>query len=359
MLPRGEINGDLPMEMVSPILELGKVIWALIRKYYNYHRRAYKEMEILKEKWEALECRKRDIESKMKAQLERGKSPREEVKNWLQRVEKKNFEIENIKQEADKRLCFSRMKLGKLACEKIQKVEELYQEGDFSDSLVVDPPVTVSHGEKLLTTTLLVGKTSAIRTKEKVWEHLLGEDFRKIGVYGIGGIGKTMIMKQINNDLLKETNKFDNVIWVTVSKAFNVIKLQEDIALKLTLNLSEFKDETTRASMLNNALEDKKRYVLILDYMWEAFCLEDIGIPEPTPSNGYKLVSTTGNFDVCRRMDCKDIKMKLLSEDESRNLFLDTVGHDVLNDQDIKPIVEEVVKECACLPLTIITIAGS
>ena len=48
------------MEMVSPILELGKVIWAPTRKYYNYHRRAYKDMKILKEKWKTLECRKRD-----------------------------------------------------------------------------------------------------------------------------------------------------------------------------------------------------------------------------------------------------------------------------------------------------------
>ena len=39
------------MEMVSIILELGKVICAPIRKYYNYHRRAYKHMEILEEKW--------------------------------------------------------------------------------------------------------------------------------------------------------------------------------------------------------------------------------------------------------------------------------------------------------------------
>lgn len=317
-------------------------------------------MEILKGKWEVLDCRKRDIESQMKAQLERGKISKEEVQNWLHRVEIMKSEIENIKQEADKRMCFSRMKLGKLACEKRQKVEELRQEGDFSDGLVVDPPVTVSHGETLSTTTL-VGESTAKRTKKKVWEHLLDEDCRKIGLYGMGGIGKTTIMKQINNDLLEE-KKFDNVIWVSVSKPFNVIKLQQDIACKLNLDLSEFSrftDETTRAGKLKNALENKERYVLILDDMWEDFRLQDIGIPEPTPSNGCKLVLTTRSVEVCRRMDCKEIKMELLSEDESRNLFLDTVGHDVLNDQDIKPIVEEVVKECACLPLAINTIAVS
>uniref|UniRef100_A0A2N9G533 Disease resistance protein winged helix domain-containing protein n=1 Tax=Fagus sylvatica TaxID=28930 RepID=A0A2N9G533_FAGSY len=52
--------------------------------------------------------------------------------------------------------------------------------------------------------------------------------------------------------------------------------------------------------------------------------------------------------------------MELLSKEESWNLFLDTVGHDVLiNNPNLKAIVEEVVKECARLPLAIITIAGS
>jgi disease resistance protein RPS2 len=59
-------------------------------------------------------------------------------------------------------------------------------------------------------------------------------------------------------------------------------------------------------------------------------------------------------------MNCKNIKMELLSKEESWNLFLDTLGHDVLiNNPNLKAIVEEVVKECARLPLAIITIAGS
>jgi disease resistance protein RPS2 len=59
-------------------------------------------------------------------------------------------------------------------------------------------------------------------------------------------------------------------------------------------------------------------------------------------------------------MNCKNIKMGLLLKEESWNLFLDTVGHDVLiNNPNLKAIVEEVVKECARLPLAIITIAGS
>uniref|UniRef100_A0A2N9GWJ9 Uncharacterized protein n=1 Tax=Fagus sylvatica TaxID=28930 RepID=A0A2N9GWJ9_FAGSY len=333
------------------------MIWAPISEYYNYHKNAGELMKNLKRKRQELECGRSDIELKMGAELFPGKRPKKEVQFWLQKVETINGEIETIEQEAG-RVKYSNARIGKIACKKIQEVEELMnQRGGFGDSFVVDPPI--SRGDVLPITTI-VGESTAKRTLEKIWEHVLGEDFRKIGVYGMGGIGKTTVMKEINNCLLKETDRFDNVIWVTASKASNVFKLQNDIACKLELNLSSFKDETTRASKLYVALENRKRYVLILDDMWEAFRLEDIGIPEPTLANGCKMVLTTRDVNVCDRMNCKNIKMKLLSKDESWNLFLDIVGHDVLiNNPNLKAIVEEVVKECARLPLAIITIAGS
>ena len=99
----------------------------------------------------------------------------------------------------------------------------------------------------------------------------------------------------------------------------------------MKLDLTNSGDETTRVGKLNNELKNWKRYVLILDDMWEAFHIEDVGIPEPTPTNGCRLLLTTRSFEVCNHMDCVNIKMELLSEEDSWDLFLDKVGHDVLN----------------------------
>ena len=344
------------MEMLGSILELGKMIMVPIWEYYNYHRGFGENLKNLKRKRKELECGRLDIESRLGAELFPGKRPKQVVQLWLQNVETIDGEIETIEEEASTRK-YSRVHIGKLACEKIQEVEELIdQRGRFVDSLVVDPPV--SRGDVLPTTTL-VGESTAKRTMENIWEHLLGEDIRKIGVYGMGGIGKTTVMKQINNCLLKESGKFDYIIWVTVSKAFNVINIQNEIARKLNVDLSEFKDETTRAGMLYLALENRDRFVLILDDLWEAFRLEDVGIPEPTSENGCKLVLSTRDVEVCNKMSCENIKMELLSEEESWNLFLDTVGYDILHTPNFEAIVKEVVKECNNLPLAIITIAGS
>ncbi|WRX28506.1 NB-ARC - like 10 [Theobroma cacao] len=41
------------------------------------------------------------------------------------------------------------------------------------------------------------------------------------------------------------------------------------------------------------------------------------------------------------------------------NLFLDRVGHSVVQDQNLKDIVNKIVEQCGGLPLSIVTIAGS
>ena len=119
----------------------------------------------------------------MGAELFPGKRPKKEVQLWLQNAETIDGEIETIEQEVG-RVKYSNARIGKIACKKIQEVEELMnQRGGFGDSFVVDPPV--SHGQ-IMPTTTIVGESTAKRTMEKIREHVLGEDFRKIGVYGMG-----------------------------------------------------------------------------------------------------------------------------------------------------------------------------
>ncbi|PON70595.1 NB-ARC domain containing protein [Parasponia andersonii] len=176
----------------------------------------------------------------------------------------------------------------------------------------------------------------------------------RVILYGMGGI------EHINNLLLERKDKFDNVIWVTVSTESNKINLQDKIARVLSLNISNCDDEIVRAAKLLAGFETKKRYVLILDDLWESCSLKEVGIPEPTRQNGCKLVVTTRSLDVCLGMSCKAIPMRLLSEDEALNLFLDvTQDRILLSSTKFDEIVNVVVQECAGLPLAVVTIAGS
>jgi disease resistance protein RPS2 len=342
------------MEMLG--LVVGSIISSMA-EYCDYHRGTDEHVKNLKRRWEVLESRKEDLQSRLEAELRRGKKQKKEVELWLGEVHKIKDEI-NIEQVPARWTFLSRMRMGECASKKTKVVEDLLiQASNFTDSLVVDLPESI--GEMIPASTL-VGESTTQRTMEEIRVCLLDDnDVRKIGVYGMGGIGKTTVMKQIHNLLLKETEIFDKVIWVTVSKEFDLIKLQSDIASKLNIDLSKFDDVITRATKLNAELEYTKRYVLILDDMCEAFALEEVGIPEPTPANGCKLVLTTRNLSVCVGMSCKSIKMELLSKEEARKLFLDKLGHDVFNAPNLKAIAEEVLEKCAQLPLAIVTTAAS
>ncbi|KAM4092681.1 hypothetical protein ACB094_06G058200 [Castanea mollissima] len=338
------------MEMLGSIV--GNIVPS-VGKYWNYYKEADQHVKNLKRKWELLESRKDDIKTKFYSELRQGKKPKQEVKLWLQNVETIKGDID-IGQEPARWMFLSRMQKGEFAFKKTKEVEELYQAGDFTDGLVLDLPECIG---KMMPPSTLVGKT-AQRTKKEIIVCLLDNNVGKIGVYGMGGIGKTTVMKEVNNFLLNESDKFESVIWVTVSKDNDIIKLQNEIACKLKLGLPKFEDEITGAAELYTALKDR-RYVLILDDLWETFALEKVGIPEPTSANECKIVLTTRDLDVCRGMSCKDIKMESLSKEEARELFLHKMEYDVFNTPYLKAIAEDVLQTCARLPLAIVTIAGS
>lgn len=100
--------------------------------------------------------------------------------------------------------------MGKLAEEKIQEVEKYYQKGNFftAENLASDAPST--SGRKLPTTKTLAGK-KAEKVVLEIWEDLMGDKVSKIGVWGMGGIGKTTIVKQINNRLQEKT--ISSMMW--------------------------------------------------------------------------------------------------------------------------------------------------
>ncbi|WRX29149.1 NB-ARC - like 10, partial [Theobroma cacao] len=289
----------------------------------------------------------------MSAELQPRKKLKKQVDLWLGTVERINGEIENLEQRVAQSSTISRGFHTVTVLKKIQEVEDLLQQGKFDQGLVVDDLTQIGQA---LTTTTLVGQAAEICKKE-IWTCLMDDDVRKIGVWGMGGIGKTTIMKIINNQLLEETQKFNIVIWVTVSKEMNISKIQKGILRAIGEDLYEDEEEAIRAGKLYKRLIEKGRYVLILDDLWDKLSLEEVGIPEPC--NGSKLVITTRKLDVCRYLDCREVKMRTLLKHDAWSFFLEKVGRDILNYPNLLPIVESVVEQCAGLSLAIVTVASS
>ncbi|XP_056172867.1 uncharacterized protein LOC115687689 isoform X1 [Syzygium oleosum] len=207
-----------------------------------------------------------------------------------------------------------------------------------------------------LVTTKLVGKKSE-QTIEEICDYLMEDEIFIIGVYGMGGVGKTAILMHVHNRML-ENSAFNDVFWVTVAQEFSFCELQDEIANAIGLdNLSKDKDVKRRASMLNRHLK-KKRAVLILDGLWMHFDFEDVGIP--VEKGGIKLVLTTRSLNVCHEMLCqKEIKIKPLAKinEDDWSLFREKLCFGRELPSEVEKIAKSIVDKCGGLPLGIIEIA--
>ncbi|PPD68110.1 hypothetical protein GOBAR_DD35016 [Gossypium barbadense] len=280
--------------------------------------------------------------------------PKKGVENWLKAMKEIIREAQVVENKVSNGRYLCRACNGKLVDEKTQEMEEFLDNSpNASGGLAIDG---LSAGLPLPTSEL-VGEEAV---RNEIWACLMQEEVSKIGVWGMGGVGKTTIMKHIHNDILKQ-HRFERVIWVTISKEFNVMKVQDNIAsaLKAKEYLDKEEDKLRRAAILSEMLKNAGKHVLILDDVWDKVSLEEVGIPEPSGSSGCKLVLTTRSEHVCKYMGCKVIKVKPLLEDEALILFLNKVGPNIVQSPTIMPTLKLVVKECAGLPLTIVMVAGT
>ncbi|XP_062077955.1 probable disease resistance protein At4g27220 [Humulus lupulus] len=333
---------------------LGKLLE--VKEYISSYCNLNKQMQKLKRKLDELSSREVDIISELEyAESFSLKKRKKEVENWLENVKRKKDEVRMMEQAViQERRLQSRVQLGKCMEELTKEVTELLQSGRFCKGLILD--VNDTRGNALLTTKL-VGEMFN-ENMDKIRTCLLKEEVISIGIYGMGGVGKTTLVTHIHNQLLKESCTFGNVYWVTVSKDFSICKLQNDIAKVVSLDLSCEDDEKKRASKLLQALMRRKKFVLILDDLWNHFLFEKVGIP--VKANGCKLILTSRSLEVCRRLGCQmNIKVEPLSEEEGWKLFVEKLERRVWFTHELEDVARSVAKECAGLPLGIITMAGS
>lgn len=186
---------------------------------------------------------------------------------------------------------------------------------------------------------------------------LYDNDAKRIGIWGMGGVGKTTLIKNLNNNLKESSSTlpFDIVLWVTVSQKQDSRKLQMQIAERLHLVVKAEESEESLAKRLHRRLH-KKKFILILDDVWETIDLDSLGVPQPDALTGSKIILTSRSFEVCRKMKTdKQLKVEVLNDEDSWLLFIENAGK-VVTLKYIEPIARAIAKECGGLPLAIITV---
>ena len=361
---------NFAMELISPVLDIASRICNCVGDRADHLRRLPQNLKSLRTEKEKLENVYEDITERVKREenLER-KMRTNVVGGWMNRVAAMEKEVKELLERCDEenqkkcfgtccpRNCRASYKFAKMVPEKIDAVAALHTEGsNFQE--VTGPLPSPLVFETPLEEEPVVGLDSPF---QEVWKCLNDEQAGTIGIYGMGGVGKTTLLKKINNKFIESSiNAFDIVIWVVVSRPTNLERVQETILDRLDIPDDRWKGraEERKAKEIRRVLKTKK-FVLLLDDIWEPLDLLRVGIPPLGDGNQSKIVFTTRSADVCGGMAAqKSIKVECLEEKEALSLFQAKVGEDTLNSHpDIPKLAEMVAKECKGLPLALIVVA--
>ncbi|KAI7988001.1 Disease resistance protein RFL1 [Camellia lanceoleosa] len=215
------------MQFLHSIFEIGKSTWEETQKRVGYINFLDANMKNLKQKTEYLSSQENDRNKEVSIAEQRSRKRRKkEVEVWQKDVQRIKGDVQTLQIQEQEivgwKNVFLQVRLGKLVVEKIKEVAEVQEKCRFSCNLLIN---AFPNSAQFIPTTRSLGEITSARNMEKIWEYLMDDEVRRIGIYGMGGVGKTTIMHHINNRLLNETCNFSDVIWVTVSKAFTVTNL--------------------------------------------------------------------------------------------------------------------------------------
>ncbi|KAG2663970.1 hypothetical protein I3760_16G057600 [Carya illinoinensis] len=351
------IVGTIGASLVGPIGEqIGYIIF-----YKN-------NIATLEEKIQKLLGKKEAVQqSIVGAQWNQKRVPKE-VKTWLTNVEKKIEEVQKFLREEDveaDRTCLNgccpnlklRYSFGKKAQKNTQAIDDLLEEGENYDEVYnVAPPFETGSSSTDQQYKDFESRRSLI---QNVLEVLSDENIDTIALWGMGGIGKTEMAKEIERRV-KSKNLFHKVAFATVSQSPSLTKIQAELAESLGTRLrAEFL--RGRANELYSILTENKNenVLVILDDVWEPLNLEDIGVYYAVQEKSCKILVTSRNEETCNAMKTQKIfPVELISEEEAWNLFIEMVG-DYINASDLISIAKQVEKECARLPLAIVVVGSA
>ncbi|PHU08432.1 hypothetical protein BC332_20292, partial [Capsicum chinense] len=362
----------LPNAVGDIVVEVGKFVSkSIYHKIENIFRFSI-NIENLKEEMEKVAKFRDDIKEKVEKAEEEGYKPKSDVIKWIDDVHELSKEWESMQEsiEAAKTLsnkCCPKFSLRSKISTQSQNIRnqlcKLIEVGEnFGSNLEVENYQMKK--VEFISGTSIEGQSAATRNLNELLRLLEDDEVSIIGVWGTGGVGKTTLVKNLNNELLKNVSSsklsFGVVVWVTVPKPpIDIRKIQAQIASRLNLQVDNEASVESIARKIYQRLKEEKSFLLILDDVWKGINLDDVGVPQPVVPARSKVIITTRSLEVCRQMRANvEMKVTTLNEDESWELFVKNAG-DCANLEHIQPLARDIASQCGGLPLAITVIAAS
>ncbi|KAF7847840.1 hypothetical protein BT93_L2524 [Corymbia citriodora subsp. variegata] len=250
--------------------------------------------------------------------------------------------------------------LGREARRTIEDIRELVAQGQFEN-----PPPGLVGGALDLNPSAGDGDDTITDSRASIFQGIMealdDEKLKVIGVYGLGGVGKTTLLKEVEKKLRKEGRPFHTIVKARVSHPPDLKEIQDHIAYAFNLNLEDKPSLEGRGDCLFQKIQSDptKKVLIILDDLWEKLDLRAVGIPLGDESRGCKFLLASRISDVLEQMHAdRTFLLNGLTNDEAFRLFEKTVGYR-LKDKELKQIASIIVKKLAGLPLLINSVAST
>ncbi|KAK7401384.1 hypothetical protein VNO78_12814 [Psophocarpus tetragonolobus] len=177
-----------------------------------------------------------------------------------------------------------RSRLGKKLANRKRNLEKCIKEG--RQYIEFESISTLPSGTHDLLSEKCLNFESRQPAYEQLMEALKDDDVAMIGLYGMGGCGKTTLAMEVRKKVEAE-HLFDEVIFVSVSSTVEVGRIQEKIASSIQYMFPE-NEEMERAQRLYMRLTQENKILVILDDVWEKVDFGAIGIPSTEHHKGCK-----------------------------------------------------------------------
>ncbi|BBN68785.1 NB-ARC domain-containing disease resistance protein [Prunus dulcis] len=293
-------------------------------------------MKDLKDELKQLFEMKDGVQELVNAAKRNGEVINSDVQSWLTSVNKLIQKVLHFEEEVNmKRRFLYRWNISKKATKITQDVRHLQKERTFNNNVAhpAPPPMiwsTFKEGFKDF--------KSRMTCVNSVIEVLKNEEVRMIGICGMGGVGKTTMVKEIIKRLagLKSCLK---------AQAFG--RFNQKLQRQLGFTYDKEDTESGRARRLYGTLMD-------INDVWTELDFEAIGLPSGLTHKGCKVLLTSRNLEVCNAMGSQEIfTIPVLTPEESWELFREIIGQPL----DYPDLAKRVTNECAGLPIAILTVA--
>ncbi|KAK4411204.1 Disease resistance protein [Sesamum angolense] len=147
------------------------------------------------------------------------------VREWLGKVNALEARLRSLKQDLDssarnseRSCCFRCSRLSDHVAIRLGEARQLTSDWEILDVMNIGPDPSIVRTEHM-PPPAIEDQATASRNMANVMDLLNMVDVKRIGIWGMGGVGKTTLVQNINNKL-SGSDSFSIVMWITVSNRY-------------------------------------------------------------------------------------------------------------------------------------------